>query len=463
MKKILIFTSKDGHFSISEASKDYLQSKNKIKASLVIPKEGARLYTYIYQYFPYLFKIPYKLGEKERVFKTTYVLFQRWLENRVKREVKSFAPDLIISTYLLANPAIEKVLDYQKSSIPFINVIANPWSIHRLELSPHAISHLAYDQKTINIVQKKKMPTTNIVPTGWLTRKSFYQKHDKSKTLKHFGFNEKTLTFLICGGSEGTNSIVKILPALLLTQIPLQVIEVCGNKKDLYKRLKTLNNAYQKFCQSNRKIINKIKINKNTKLKLLRFEKNLASLIQASDLVIGKAGPNLLFETIACQKPFMAISHISGQEDGNLEIIEKKGLGFVEESPIKAIKLLQKIIQNPQILKNLKNNIEKEFHYNKQAGALPLLLLIDNQLSRVEGLLLLMIYGVYNYTVLWGKRKDRSLGGSKSVRKFLHRLNHKGSPKQLAWVFMGAALLLFSADMLVKIATQLAKKWLELK
>lgn len=100
--------------------------------------------------------------------------------------------------------------------------------------------------------------------------------------------------------------------------------------------------------------------------------------------------------------------------------------------------------------------LKEEIFYTFLAGALPLLLLIDNQLSRVEGLLLLMIYGVYNYTVLWGKRKDRSLGSSKSVRKFLHRLNHKGSPKQLAWVFMGAALLLFSADMLVKIATQLA-------
>ncbi len=101
--------------------------------------------------------------------------------------------------------------------------------------------------------------------------------------------------------------------------------------------------------------------------------------------------------------------------------------------------------------------LKEEVFYTFLAGALPLLLLIDNQLSRVEGLLLLLIYGVYNYSVLWGKKK-RDISENRSIKKILHRLNQKNNHKQLAWVFLGAALLLFSADMLVKIATSLAQQ-----
>ena len=80
----------------------------------------------------------------------------------------------------------------------------------------------------------------------------------------------------------------------------------------------------------------------------LEFTKELDKYIKISDLVIGKAGPNLLFETVAAKKPFMAVSHIHGQEDGNLEIIRNYKIGFVEENQIKAIKLIKSIINKPK-------------------------------------------------------------------------------------------------------------------
>ena len=87
-----------------------------------------------------------------------------------------------------------------------------------------------------------------------------------------------------------------------------------------------------------------------------------------SDLVVGKAGPNLIFETVAAKKPFMAVCHIAGQEDGNLSLIKKKKLGLVEENPVRAIRLLKKIINKPQILNRFEKFIKKERQYNKEAG-----------------------------------------------------------------------------------------------
>jgi len=42
------------------------------------------------------------------------------------------------------------------------------------------------------------------------------------------------------------------------------------------------------------------------------------------------------------------------------------------------------------------------------------------------------------------------------IRRLIRRINHRGTKTELAWIFLGVALLLFSADMLVRIARQIA-------
>jgi len=90
------------------------------------------------------------------------------------------------------------------------------------------------------------------------------------------------------------------------------------------------------------------------------------------------------------------------------------------------------------------------------AGFLPILMLFDNRLTRVEGLLLIVIYGLYNFTVLSDEKKVHRKGG---IRKILKRLNHQKQDNQIAWVFFGTALLVFSADGIVKTAGAVAKQF----
>ena len=69
---------------------------------------------------------------------------------------------------------------------------------------------------------------------------------------------------------------------------------------------------------------------------------------------------------------------------------------------------------------------------------------------------MLAIYGVYNFTVLQGRERVKKRVG---LRKFLQRLNHlgKGANTQIAWIFFGTALLIFSADGIVRIAGLIAQ------
>lgn len=94
------------------------------------------------------------------------------------------------------------------------------------------------------------------------------------------------------------------------------------------------------------------------------------------------------------------------------------------------------------------------------AGVMPLMLLLDNKLSRTDGLILLFIYGMYNFSLLRGKNKSGDWHdegeGSKKIRSMLVGGVNKKRNRWLAWLFLGAAMLMFAGDMIVKTGVALA-------
>jgi len=100
--------------------------------------------------------------------------------------------------------------------------------------------------------------------------------------------------------------------------------------------------------------------------------------------------------------------------------------------------------------------LKYDIFYAFLAGSLPLILLLDNRLSRIDGLILLLVYGMYNYTILRGKVSHKELNGEGFITRILRRLATRGTEKNLAWVFLGTALLIFSSDMIVRLASNIA-------
>lgn len=94
------------------------------------------------------------------------------------------------------------------------------------------------------------------------------------------------------------------------------------------------------------------------------------------------------------------------------------------------------------------------------AGILPIFLVLDGALSRVDGLILLSIYGVYATSLF----RERFMQIAEEHKKesffyrFVRQFNHINGRrrKELGRLFAGVALLLFSADMIVRLAKQVA-------
>ena len=94
---------------------------------------------------------------------------------------------------------------------------------------------------------------------------------------------------------------------------------------------------------------------------------NMTEVLSGCDMVMGKAGPNFLFYVMAVKKPFVAMTHIGGQEDGNVELIRKKKLGWVKEKNGEISTFLMEYLKRPKYFENkYKEHIKKESDENQK-------------------------------------------------------------------------------------------------
>jgi len=341
---ISIFTADTGHTSISAAirqslPKNYLVHENNLSGHYF------SLYTPFYLYFPQLFKIPFALSQKKEARRFLNAIVDKTLKTSVLEIFAKQRPDLVISTWAVPNRLIENLVTATK--IPFINIVPDPRTFHILEPSAKALNFV-FDQTAANRCQSIGIPPSQIITSGWFVRKPYLASYSQVTVRHQLGISASTLTFLVASGSEGTNWVLKILPAFIKANRPINVFFACGNNHHLYTLIKNMSS-----------INHTLNPNYPVNFIPLKFTSKLYLYLQAADLVIGKAGPNLLFESIATKTPFFAITHISGLEDGNLDLIREYQLGFVEENTLKANRLLRHIIANPDLLSQYKPHLDK--------------------------------------------------------------------------------------------------------
>ncbi len=352
---VLIFTTCEGHASIAQAVDEALIAQ-RIKTEQLFYDDlgGFGAYRLVYIYQPKLFKHIYELGKKDITAKLMDEIYKLSLYPIVKKALDLYKPKVVICTHFAFTSALYKYGRWHPTKV--FNVIANPQNLIPNEIYPQAEINTAFDD-----LQKKHIaqlyPNSNVLETGWFVRKRFEQTYQKNDIRQRLKLKIKPLTFLFVSGSEGTESIVVHLKSLIKSigsRQALQLIVACGKNEFLFYKIK---NLAKKLAKSNPQI----------NLIPLPFTDQIHLYMQASDLVIGKAGPNTLFETVATKTPFFATTHIHGLEEGSLAIIKRYKLGFIQENPSKMVKDLAKIVKNPTILTKFAPHLEAMANKNQQA------------------------------------------------------------------------------------------------
>lgn len=309
------------------------------------------VYAAAYRYLPAAYGAFYEITQNE----TITDLGLKFFSARKRREITKFLtetqPDLCICTYA---PFLPLLAEYRaRTGTPVANIITDPWTYHPSMISPQVDVQLGFDDHTL-IQSRKLAPEVKNTAIGWMVRPDFAPlKTKQSELRKSLGLAD-VFTLFVSGGSEGSAMVLKLAPTLLQPPKPIQVIINTGHNQQLHHFSKQLNGLFRR-------------VQDKVKLVTLPYTPNLAPYMQAADIVVGKAGPNTLFETVAVHKPFVAITHIPGQERGNLDLIKHYNIGFVEEHPLRLQRLLHRLIRRPKQLEKILPNIQALAAYNSRA------------------------------------------------------------------------------------------------
>jgi len=165
--------------------------------------------------------------------------------------------------------------------------------------------------------------------------------------------------------------------------------------------------------------------------------------ITAFFLALATSLPELFVAITAAMRgnPEIAIGNVLGSNIANLSLI-LGGAALISGS----VKANDKFING-------------EVFHTFLAGSLPFLLLLDGDLTRFDGLMLLVVYMLYNMTVLHERRQEIVKREKKEAiwwKRWWAQISDRDVERSMGKIVIGVALLILSADMLVRLAEQVA-------
>lgn len=330
MPKLLILTSKTGggHVSLAQALQYRLSNHFEIEIVDPQPRLIHWHYRLVSRHALWLWAAEFKASDTPARALSAHKTFTALFARNVAGLLRRTQPQLVITTYPFLTYEVTQAMQPANVRCPFLMLLSDPNSVHQSWLTEHnATDTFAPTRETYHQALTAGFQPQRLHLTGWPVRGQFYQAGDpasvRERIFSQLNLQPDQFTVFLQGGGEGAAKFAQTVNTLL--GIPnLQIILAAGTNRALFNRFSGLPN-----------------------IRPLGFTDQIAPYLAAADVVMGKAGPNMLFEAVTLGKPFIATTFIPGQEAGNLEFIERHQLGWVALQPAEQHQLLQRLSSQP--------------------------------------------------------------------------------------------------------------------
>jgi UDP-N-acetylglucosamine:LPS N-acetylglucosamine transferase len=352
MPKLLILTASTGggHVSLAEALRDLLADA--CDAEIVDPYPAiVRLhYRLVSRHAPAIWAAEYALLDTPRGALAAHKLAALALNRRLAALLRHGDYDLALSTFPFLTHTVMRAIRSLARPIPFVMLPTDPDKLHATWLTERgAAATLALTRETYAQMLAAGFAPDRLHLTGWPVRRQFWDDAHapRAAALAQLGLDPDCFTLFMQGGGEGSAGFARgVEVALAAVPDRIQIILATGTNRGLAERF-----------------------GGTARVRSIPFTPDIAPLMAAADVVLGKAGPNALFEAVALGKPFIATTYIPGQEHANLAFIQSHGLGWVAlEAPAQR-QLLAALAANPGQLRSMEASVRRYREWNAAAVA----------------------------------------------------------------------------------------------
>jgi len=309
--RILILTAGfgDGHNTAARHLAEALGKEAEVQVAdpcaLGSPKLNdflSRAYREITTYTPAIWNWIYQSTDRQDFTKP--LPFLKKTEQALEKLLRSFRPDLVVSTY----PLYPYFIDRQFANlprVPIVTVVTDSMEVNAAWTKSPSDHFIVTDPHTASSLEKNGVAREKIIVTGFPISPRFEALPVISSEALLSPFR---VLFFPTARSPHVRSIIRA--ALANPKLNVEVTVVLGrNVRRLFRKAREMKAEFP------------------GRVHLRGWTKKVPELLASHHLVIGKAGGATVHESIAAQCPMLVHHIVPGQEEGNIDLLEKLGIG----------------------------------------------------------------------------------------------------------------------------------------
>ena len=193
--------------------------------------------------------------------------------------------------------------------VPVFGVVTD-FTIHRWWVYPEISHYFIAMDDLLSTISNYGFFSLNVSSPGIPIREQFNRKFDRKELQVRYRLDPGRKTVLVMGGGAGVLPMEEIIKACDKSKVSLQYLVVCGNNKQLFKKIELLKNRTESL------------------INVFGFVNYIAELMAIADIIISKPGGVSSSEAIASELPMIIFKPIPGQEEANTRYLVNNRLAL---------------------------------------------------------------------------------------------------------------------------------------
>ncbi|MFI5047138.1 MAG: glycosyltransferase [Acidimicrobiia bacterium] len=247
---------------------------------------------------PWSYELSYRLSP---LLRAPAVIVDTWLTRRkLKRAIKAFRPDTIVSVYPLASLVLGRMRRKKTLRVPVVTYLTD-FAVHSLWVHPGIDRHLAVSELSAQAATDRGGKDAHA--HGPLVSDRFRETGaDRAAVRASLGLDSRDRAVLVVAGSWGVGDVVATVDAIGRSN-DFHPITVCGRDEKLRAELETRSSGT-----------------------VIGWTDDMPALMTAADALVENAGGLTCMEAFAVGLPVVTYLPIAGHGKDNAEMMSRAGV-----------------------------------------------------------------------------------------------------------------------------------------